>query len=517
MMCLLCTVAAVLVLSLLGTVVDSAYVCKTPSSPPVSTTPDKCLNKVETGSVMSNEARQSVVNAVNLYRAFITNQCDKFKSGKPKSANFRKIQYSCDLEQQVKFTCPAKTQTFETSGTVFRIIVWGSTAYSIFYRLAPWLEELEINGETQDFVDNTVRFANTVRFYLNGDAVEIGCYVNKCHGLHYLACTTATQIPKSGALYTPGNRCQKNTDCTVPGYHICDMEYGLCDKGGKPPQQCQKDADCTDSDSPICNLDASLCGPLTCKFSESGLTIDACQDLHQCSEATDKANPEKHFCQSTVIIAERNNDHTFTVKGFGAAVGEKHLLTSVSSKFSKCGTTDLYVIVGGTKIYPLRTSSVKPRMRHGSFNINAGQDLLLVKLAAASPFKFDQFLKVKKVSLGVQDKSLTVRLQSDKMAMNSILLQPDDECLKIFSSNSAFPYTQNSNMACGLDENDKATKFLSGAPLCDVPLTDGKHVLHGIRSLSSHDPGHKNGFLVTKLAPNCDWLFQVSEGEVKCI
>uniref|UniRef100_A0A7E4UY26 SCP domain-containing protein n=1 Tax=Panagrellus redivivus TaxID=6233 RepID=A0A7E4UY26_PANRE len=226
-----CTVAAVLVVALLGTVADSAYVCETPESPKVSQIPEKCFNEVSTGSEMSNEERQSAVNAVNLYRGFITNQCDKFKSGKPKSANFRKIRYSCDLEKQVKFTCPAKANdAFTTSGTVFRRvdIVYET---SFFYRAAPWLHEIDINGQTLDFVDNSVRLSETMRFYLNGNAGEIGCYLKKCHGKEYVACTTGTTIPTSGPLYTPGTRCRSNNDCLDTGYPICDTEFGLCKQG----------------------------------------------------------------------------------------------------------------------------------------------------------------------------------------------------------------------------------------------------------------------------------------------
>uniref|UniRef100_A0A7E4ZTH7 VWFD domain-containing protein n=1 Tax=Panagrellus redivivus TaxID=6233 RepID=A0A7E4ZTH7_PANRE len=266
-----------------------------------------------------------------------------------------------------------------------------------------------------------------------------------------------------------------------------------------PGRGCQKDADCTDSASPVCNLATHLCGALTC------------------NEATDKTEPEKHFCQSTVIIAERNNDHTFTVKGFGAAVGEKHLLTSVTSKFVKYGSTELYAIVGGSKIHQIRAPNVFPETHMGDVSFNSWQDLYLVKLATTSTFKFDQFLKIKKVGPGPQDKSLTVRLGADKMTMDSVLLQSDDECAKIFSNDGVIKYVKNSYMACGLDDNDKAMELLNGAPLCDMPLTDGHHALHGIRSLPTLDPGYRNGFLVTKLAPNCDWLFQESGGAVKCI
>uniref|UniRef100_A0A7E4UWN4 Peptidase S1 domain-containing protein n=1 Tax=Panagrellus redivivus TaxID=6233 RepID=A0A7E4UWN4_PANRE len=467
---------------------DLPYICRSPKSATVRLTPEACSDNVDTGSLMSKEERRFTVEAMNLFRGFIANQCDAFKSGKPKSANLRKIRYNCKLEEQAKFECPTTPDAkFETNDMFLRIIMDTmdeAKRTSIFYRRSPALQDIEMNPNR--VLIGNFKGNDLLSFTLNEEATEVGCFLRLCHGKEYMACTTGKRFDWTKPLYTPGNRCQKNADCPVPGYPNCDTEYGLC------------------------NL-------FTCKFSDSSLTFDACNDLRRCSEATDKAEPEKHFCQSTVIIAEQNNDNTFTVKAFGAAIGENHFLTSVSSEFDKNETTDLYVIVGGGRVYPLRAAGVDPQMHYGDFDVNAWQDLVLVKLAATSPFKFNQYLKIKEVGSGLQDKSLTVRLHPEGMDMISILLQPDDECVKTFYQDPFTEYVKNSNMACGLDENNKGTKFLSGAPLADVPLTDGQHTLYGIRSEQSSDPEHDNAFLVTKLAPNCDWLVSVSEGTVKCI
>uniref|UniRef100_A0A7E4WBC5 MMS1_N domain-containing protein n=1 Tax=Panagrellus redivivus TaxID=6233 RepID=A0A7E4WBC5_PANRE len=118
----------------------------------------------------------------------------------------------------------------------------------------------------------------------------------------------------------------------------------------------------------------------------------------------------------------------------------------------------------------------------------------IIELSATSTFKFNDYLKVKKV--GPQEKSLTLRMGADKINSEDTLLQSDAECVKIFSLDSTLIYVPNSNMASGLDGNDEGTHFLSVASL---------------------DRQHKNGFLVTKLAPNCDWVFIVSKGALKCI
>uniref|UniRef100_A0A7E4W9Z1 SCP domain-containing protein n=1 Tax=Panagrellus redivivus TaxID=6233 RepID=A0A7E4W9Z1_PANRE len=490
------------------------YRCGQHQNPTVRIREEMCLDSVTTESNMSNAERQLIVDAMNLHRGFITNQCDAWGSGTPESANMLKVHYNCELEKQVKFECPeAGPENWKSDATVFRQI--GDPNFivfrtSIMWRLKPLMSDVKIDSNTQALLNATVSGSEFLSFALNNDVSEVGCYLKPCHDKEYIACTTGHPFDVTKPLYKRGNRCQKNADCIVAGYHICNMEFGLCDKGG-----CQKDADCTDAASPVCNLESRTCGPLTCKFSDSSLAVDACKDLRACTEATDKAEPEKQFCRSTVIIADRNNYNTFTVKGFGAAVGEKHLLASVSSKFTKYGTSELYVIVGGMTI--LRAADVLPTIYIGSFNLKAWQDLTLVKLAGASSFKFNDYLQVKQVGPGSQDKSLTLRLGTDKIDVDSILLQRDAECEKIFSLDSTMKYVPNSNMACGLDDTDKGTVALSGAPLADVALTDGKHALHGIRSVASLDPGHRNGFLVTRIAPNCNWLFRASEGAVKCV
>uniref|UniRef100_A0A7E4VHL1 IgGFc-binding protein-like n=1 Tax=Panagrellus redivivus TaxID=6233 RepID=A0A7E4VHL1_PANRE len=278
----------------------------------------------------------------------------------------------------------------------------------------------------------------------------------------------------------------------------------------KPGQGCQKDADCTASTLHVCNLQTGVCGPLTCKFNDSSLTVDPCSEVLFCHVLPDLgAGSQQHVCRNYIIIAERNIDHTFTVKGFGAAVSKTHFLSSVSSGFAKYGNSELYVIVAGYGIHQLRAADVFPQMNIGSFNVNAWQDLVLVKLPAGTTLVFH--FEVKKTAPGPQDKLTTLRLSGDKLNLGAIQLQPDAECEKMFRLDETIQYVPNSNMACGLDANDRGTRLMNGAP-----LAVGTYV-YGIRSVASLDPGHKNGFLVTKLAPNCDWLFRASEGAVKCV
>uniref|UniRef100_A0A7E4VP75 SCP domain-containing protein n=1 Tax=Panagrellus redivivus TaxID=6233 RepID=A0A7E4VP75_PANRE len=226
---------AVIVIVLVGTVADSAYVCATPEKDEYVRNvkvPEKCNKTLETGSLMSDEYRQSIVDAINLYRSLIANQCDKFESGKPKSANFRKIRYNCTLEQEVKFSqCPHWDDTWTTSGKIYRRRDTHKNS-SIFFRLGPYLEQLSIDDKNQELVSSHAQLIDVFRYYLDENAVEIGCFMKLC-GQDHVQCTTGHEVPSSGPLYTAGNRCQSNNDCKDAQHPICDMEYGLCDKEGR--------------------------------------------------------------------------------------------------------------------------------------------------------------------------------------------------------------------------------------------------------------------------------------------
>uniref|UniRef100_A0A7E4VU37 VWFD domain-containing protein n=1 Tax=Panagrellus redivivus TaxID=6233 RepID=A0A7E4VU37_PANRE len=290
------------------------YKCGEKPSPKVRQVKEVCLDRFDTGSLMSNFERQTVVDAMNLHRGFITNQCDAFSSGKPKSANMLKISYSCKLEHQVKFECPAAGEQFKSDSMVLRKvqgIIRSRT--SVLWRLTPYLSSVSIDPDTLNLNDKEIHGATFFAFALNNDASEVGCFLKVCPNGEHIACTTGHSFDLSKPLYRPGNRCQNDHDCKVPGYR-----------------------------------------------SESSLTVDPCDDLLKC--LTSGRPNKREFCQSTVIIANRTDEGIFYVKGFGAAVSEKHLLTSDSSEFAKHGKTDIFLIVGGTRIVQLRDHDVLPEM-----------------------------------------------------------------------------------------------------------------------------------------------------------
>uniref|UniRef100_A0A7E4VZS7 Peptidase S1 domain-containing protein n=1 Tax=Panagrellus redivivus TaxID=6233 RepID=A0A7E4VZS7_PANRE len=236
----------------------------------------------------------------------------------------------------------------------------------------------------------------------------------------------------------------------------------------------------------VCNL--SVCDPpppitfkyedkeLTCKdLTKNGTGDDVCQVVHACFHR----GFDDGRCHQAVLIAEENGN-ILEAKSIGVAVGKHYILSTVSSNFRKFFEEErrLFVLVG-KEAYLLRDATVIPRMIPGDFDAHGWHDLLLIELPKGQAFANIPFANI----------SRSVPIESDTKEDRA-----DAFCRE---------RRVNSELA--------SQQLLIGAPFY-VLVERKTPYLVGMRSFTAED----RSFLITKLAPYCDWLETTSNGEVKC-
>uniref|UniRef100_A0A7E4W7E8 SCP domain-containing protein n=1 Tax=Panagrellus redivivus TaxID=6233 RepID=A0A7E4W7E8_PANRE len=193
----------------------------------------KCDGKIVTSNEIGNAERASIVDSVDHYRAFITSNCKLGLGGVKAAANFRRTKYSCALEEASKFSCTKSLSrnNFKSDAHTYRR--WSpknppAVRSTVFYRLAPFMPEFSINPADETASGTNADF---VRFFMSEDVTEVGCYVKNCGNTEYMACKSNhdTSLPSNYPIYTPGKRCEVDSDCTLPGFNICDVKTGMCD------------------------------------------------------------------------------------------------------------------------------------------------------------------------------------------------------------------------------------------------------------------------------------------------
>uniref|UniRef100_A0A7E4UY56 Chitin-binding type-2 domain-containing protein n=1 Tax=Panagrellus redivivus TaxID=6233 RepID=A0A7E4UY56_PANRE len=217
------------------------YQCREIRSPLIKKGVEKCFNDQETGGQQNDIERTSMLDAVNMFRGMIANQCDKFKSGPPKSvSNYPKVTYNCQYEADSYFECPAEMEDFESNSSFYRgidVVNYATINRPVLWRMTPYITQTYIDPDTQvvnEFESVKKRpLRKIMSLLLNPLATEIGCFVRTCkfndRDFDLIACKNGFPISGEDALYPVGSRCQKNEDCTLI-YGTCDNEYGLCEK-----------------------------------------------------------------------------------------------------------------------------------------------------------------------------------------------------------------------------------------------------------------------------------------------
>uniref|UniRef100_A0A7E4VVV2 Peptidase S1 domain-containing protein n=1 Tax=Panagrellus redivivus TaxID=6233 RepID=A0A7E4VVV2_PANRE len=254
----------------------------------------------------------------------------------------------------------------------------------------------------------------------------------------------------------------------------------------------------------VCNL--SVCvppSPITFKYEDKELTCkdlthvgtwrDACQVLKACT--TDAKGP----CHQAVLIAEKNGN-MLEAKPIGVAVGKHYILCTVSSNFPKFFKENrrLFVLIGDDA-YLLRDATVIPRMISGDFDAHGWHDLLL-------NCRMAKLLKMTTSS---------IFLDPCQQKVNDLSVHKVGECQAAFKK---YPLPiDDRHFACRNEGFFKprlnSQKLLLGAPFYVQDVKGKRRYLAGMRSFTAED----QSFLITKLAPYCDWLETTSNGEIQCV
>uniref|UniRef100_A0A7E4W014 SCP domain-containing protein n=1 Tax=Panagrellus redivivus TaxID=6233 RepID=A0A7E4W014_PANRE len=200
----------------------SPLTCFSQASPRMPMIKEKCDGVHGTGSHISQDERNKIVDFVSL--------------GIPKPAsNYRKVKYNCELESESQFECNYKVEpeTFMSDEKTWRSFDEKQDSIyrqAIFRRLSPLAYQLQINTSNL-MVENVADEAVFIKLFMSEDVTEVGCFVKVCGGHEFIACKTDHDytVPQNAPLYTSGHRCNVDSDCTHPGYTTCDATVGLCD------------------------------------------------------------------------------------------------------------------------------------------------------------------------------------------------------------------------------------------------------------------------------------------------
>uniref|UniRef100_A0A7E4VJ45 IgGFc_binding domain-containing protein n=1 Tax=Panagrellus redivivus TaxID=6233 RepID=A0A7E4VJ45_PANRE len=282
--------------------------------------------------------------------------------------------------------------------------------------------------------------------------------------------------------------CQKDADCNDPKYGTCDTEFGLCEPTG-----------------------------LKCKLDVFYTPIQPCKLLAHCSTSA-MSSSSKSICDSTVMFAEKDVDGSFTVKGFGVAIGPRHILTSIQAMYSMEYGKDKYVISEGTRVHEVQTSKVHSISVQSDINVKKWADFTYIELPESTPINFHS--------------TMDVAAYKPNLPLNPVTFIGDDSTIKVvpdveFGFNNqtyceeAFfddPFEINTQyVTCGSDKTSKFNKVLSGAPVAVKESGNDNYLLFGLRTFPALSLQHMNVFLTTVVGPNCDWLRWVSRGAVVCV
>uniref|UniRef100_A0A7E4VLJ5 G_PROTEIN_RECEP_F2_4 domain-containing protein n=1 Tax=Panagrellus redivivus TaxID=6233 RepID=A0A7E4VLJ5_PANRE len=461
--------------------------------------PGMCLwQMIEPGSEWFDVQRYEVTAVIDEFRGMIANECDAFKTHKPKPALFREATYNCELEAEAKFECPAKLSDFKSTEKFYRAYdrsMPNNNRTDLFRRVSPRVNETIIDPATQlsNEVDPDNSQRNVIdflRFVLDAKATEYGCFMRVCNieGEKYelISCASDQPMRLSGPIYTPGQRCQSDDDCknAYLDFQQCNTEHGLCLQKFKCKYSTMPDYD-------------------PCSYLVSTLDVGL-------------PYKDKPFTLAVIYVAVKNSDHSYTVIALGVAVAEKYFLTSVTSNFKKYGSEDLYVIDRASRVHKIRSQNMNLEITIGHYNMTAWQDLALVKIPDDSSFKFYKITNVNG-NTTVQPDTMT-NLYTEGPSMN-LEYESSSRCAEMFANDPTIDFHPG-HMSCvqckALTETECEAKHkhFGGSP--SGRMSNGP-VLTGIHSVNALDPKYKYTYLVTLVAPHCGWLSSVSKGAIKCV
>uniref|UniRef100_A0A7E4V6H8 Peptidase S1 domain-containing protein n=1 Tax=Panagrellus redivivus TaxID=6233 RepID=A0A7E4V6H8_PANRE len=238
---------------------------------------------------------------------------------------------------------------------------------------------------------------------------------------------------------------------------------------------------------------------------DSSDTSNLCELIEACADHDEVAH-----CKEQVLLAVFK-DNKFYAKAFGVVIGNKYVLTTVSSRIPKFFTREEWVAINSPHGYMLTSSQLRPAVKFGRYNLTAWHDLAVFELAWKNGnFGFAtsiRELQPGEIPWGVDTGSSGKGVKYDKLKMGT-----DAECTQAFATEE--PHFNKEIMYCAKDEhynvaNNKNTVRTLGSGV--VAGSDRKIV--GLKSLYST---RSNYFIIVKVAKFCGWLKEISNNDIDC-
>jgi hypothetical protein len=204
-----------------------------------------CQGK-ETGAPFKDNMRKFVENKINQYRSELAAGKNLKADGTfaPKAINMPKVTYNCDLEklaQTRSSTCPAFAPPSDE--TIFQELTrdWQELKpdYYIPIALEKWWSELGTAAASSNITETSTKFQSySIRNWAqmaSQKTIEIGCGYSACinqykQTAHTVVCKYYQNVTYFSNLYTVGNPCSQDSECTLDGHLFCDTSLGLCSK-----------------------------------------------------------------------------------------------------------------------------------------------------------------------------------------------------------------------------------------------------------------------------------------------
>uniref|UniRef100_A0AC35FMQ2 SCP domain-containing protein n=1 Tax=Panagrolaimus sp. PS1159 TaxID=55785 RepID=A0AC35FMQ2_9BILA len=167
-------------------------------------------------TTMNNALRNTVLNVFNAKRSELAKGIFKMKNGiyAPAAQNMKKLAYNCSLET-------AALNYISTSLLVpINNTITMAPQYLVGFTAAQQGTGIIVTDGSAAFVYD--------------DETQIGCAytTTPCSQMPYptvLVCSITPVRPYSNTpIYTMGNGCTSNAQCTKPGYNKCDTSLKLC-------------------------------------------------------------------------------------------------------------------------------------------------------------------------------------------------------------------------------------------------------------------------------------------------
>uniref|UniRef100_A0A914QKR3 SCP domain-containing protein n=1 Tax=Panagrolaimus davidi TaxID=227884 RepID=A0A914QKR3_9BILA len=184
-------------------------------------------------TTMNNALRNTVLNVFNAKRSELANGIFKMKNGiyAPAAQNMKKLTYNCSLETAALnyiSTCNSGTligNTYTTTLAFSTVVPINNTII-----MAPQY----LVGFTAAQQGTGIIVTDGSAAFIYDDETQIGCAytTTPCSQMPYptvLVCSITPVRPYSNTpIYTMGNGCTSNAQCTKPGYNKCDTSLKLC-------------------------------------------------------------------------------------------------------------------------------------------------------------------------------------------------------------------------------------------------------------------------------------------------